>query len=403
MQVHVGDAPELLRAGHLAVDDAAAVILAWMGSKGLFVGIQHHIKARVADGVNRHLHAVLIGKADHRVKRILVKQRIAAGGRIVGVGPGEIGGPGAQCAVAEHLQRSDLEIVCAGAGCAAFGVKLLQIVQCREVALLVDADGEQAFLLEFLVRFVDRLPRNSPEHAVVVGLAAGDAIAVELPAGCFDHFLDLGFVRHRDLRVHILVHRVVREDAVQVPVLVASDGTAFRVRCVVCDAHQLDGLRVDGQDMAAGARHADRDIGRNLIQIRARRHALHIGEVILIPAAALKPCAVSVRMLCLKTAQISDHIGQTLCVLVKSCGSQRVSVGQQVHMAVVERRHNKAAAKIDCLGAGRRRKDLFIAACSHDPSAFRHKSCDEGQRSGVYLSVKINCLAHFPSFTTLSS
>ena len=62
------------------------------------------------------------------------------------------------------------------------------------------------------------------------------------------------------------------------------------------------------------------------VKIVAVRHAVHVREVILIPAAAHQPCAVFSRMLFLEGVEAGEHIFQAFGM----CGKLRFQQGASV-------------------------------------------------------------------------
>ena len=109
--------------------------------------------------------------------------------RVVGIALAQVGGASAQSTVAQQLQGADLEVIGALAGHVAVGKELLQLFRFGKVALLVHAHRQLAFGFQLLISLVHLGVRDAAVDTVVIGLAAGDTVAVQLLAGFQHHFL----------------------------------------------------------------------------------------------------------------------------------------------------------------------------------------------------------------------
>ena len=103
------------------------------------------------------------------------------------------------------------------------------------------------------------MPRNSAVNAVIITLAAGDAVAVQGFAGAADHIFDFLFARHRNAVVNRF-HCIVEESSVRLTVF-HTDLSALRLRGICGDAEEFQRFAVDYEAVAARSRRADRNFG----------------------------------------------------------------------------------------------------------------------------------------------
>ena len=218
MEAQLGDAVQLAGPGDLAVDDAVAAVGAGMGGLGLLQCIQHPVQALVPDGVDGGLQPVGVGIGDQGGQFLPAVKGQAGGAGVVGVGAAEQGGAGPQRPVPDDLDRPGAEQFVPLAGTAARLRIGAQRIERGKVRLLVDPDGEPALGGQFPVGLVHHRGRHGPEGAVVVGLAAGDALGVQGPAGGEDHLFQGLLAGGGDGGVD-RVHGVVEKAAVGLAVL----------------------------------------------------------------------------------------------------------------------------------------------------------------------------------------
>ena len=143
--------------------------------------------------------------------------------------------------------------------------------------------------------------------------------------------------------------------------------------------------------MAAGAGDEDGHLGGHLVQIVAVGHPVHIGKVILIPAAAPQPCPVLAGMRRKEVPQGVLQISQTAGVLGQLGSAQRSAVVEQMHVAVVETSADEFSVQIGQGVALRCQRLCFgIGAGKDELSVFHRKGGDERLAAGVDIAVEIN-------------
>ena len=130
---------QLVRSGDLAVHHAVAVIPARAALQHFPVNRQHVVQDSVADGVDRGLHIMLVSVTDHFPELVPGVDGNAPGARIVRVGPGEVGGAGAQGTVPQHFQRADAKPAVAPSGVVSGPDEAFQLLQAGELGLFVHA------------------------------------------------------------------------------------------------------------------------------------------------------------------------------------------------------------------------------------------------------------------------
>ena len=341
MEPELRDAPELVGPGDLAVDDAMAGIGPGTGSLGLFNGIQHQIQAGIADAVDSHLHAMCMGCADQLVELLPGKDGEAPCTGFVCIGTAEEGGPGTQGTVAQELQRTHGEAV---RGRMVGADKFHQVGDGGEIRLLPDPDGQRTLGLQLPVGFIDRLPGDLAEDAVIVAVTAGDAPAVQIGAGGTDVAFQGLFVRGRNGIQH-QIHGIVEEAA-----LFIVDLTAIGGWCVRGDAQHLHCFGVDHQRMTAGPDGADGQFIRYGVQIMAVGHSADIGEAVLIPAPSHDPSPVGGGIF-----QAQEHLGQRAGMGRQGRHVEGLAVIEQVHVTVIESGADESALQIDALALHRQR------------------------------------------------
>ena len=139
MQPQLPKRLQLVRSGDLAVHHAVAVIPARAAFQHFPVNRQHVVQDSVADGVDRSLHIMLVSVTDHFPELVPGIDGNAPGARIIRVGPGEVGGTGAQGTVPQHFQRADTKPAVAPSGVVSGPDEAFQLLQAGELGLFVHA------------------------------------------------------------------------------------------------------------------------------------------------------------------------------------------------------------------------------------------------------------------------
>ena len=389
VEAQPGDAVQLIGAGDLAVDHAVAAVGPGMGGLGGLQGVQQPVQTGVPDGVGGGLQPVGMGVSDPFGQVLPAAQGQAGGGGVVGVGAAEQGGAGPQSPVPDDLDRSGPEQGVPLAGPPAGLHKGLQIGKGGKVALLVDADGQLPLGRQLLIGLVHLRPGDGAEDAVVVGLAAGDALGVQGPAGGADHLFQGIFAGGGDGGVD-RVHGVVEEAAVR---LAAGhpDPAARRLGRAGGDPQQLQGPAVHHQTVAAGPHRADRDLGGDGVQVVPVGHPAGVREQVLVPAAADQPGVPLAGVPGQEGAHALQHLRQAAGVLRQLGHLEQIAVFHQVHMAVVEAAADKLAAQVHqfvpgaALGQG-----TGVRARKGEAAVLDDKSLGQGQRAGVDRAVVID-------------
>ena len=373
--------------GDLAVDHPVAVGV-FAVADGV-VAVEHLLDGRVADGVHRHLAAVLVGQFDHGVGLLLGQGLDPLGGGVVGVGLSHGGGAGAQRAVHKQLQGADLVVAVAGAGLVSLVQKGLVAGGVHEVALVVDPQGGVAGLDVFI-----RLQGLAPAPgADVHGLHRGDAPLGGVGHGGAQGVLDLlhgGLV----LQGHHHVGRGLAEDAGGLAVFVHVEVGPLGLGGVLGDAGHLDGQGVGADRVAAGPLQHQGVLGGDFVQVVAVHHPGLVGEVVLVPARAVEEGPR-------RRLGAGDEVAGDLFDLghggaaVHVDGLQVLPHEVEVHVAVVEAGHHSAALGVVLPGAGGGGGPaLLVGANGLDDPVFDADGLGESLPLQVDLSVDDDAAVH---------
>ena len=154
--------------------------------------------------------------------------------------------------------------------------KCFQRTGCGEVGLLIHTDGQFPCCFQFLISFVDHLPWQILQCAVVIALTAGDTPAIQFPTTLAEHFFHRCLVRQRNLRQYQF-HGIVQEYTVG-PAFFHHDLTALYLRGIRRDVQQFQRLAIDAECMSASPHSAHRMLQRHLVQIMAIGHLVRSGK-----------------------------------------------------------------------------------------------------------------------------
>ena len=389
VQLHFRHFLQLIGTGDLAMDDAVTVIFPGIFRQSPIQGAEHPVQAGVTDGMDRHLHAHGIGKADHLVKGLLGEHRQAASSGIIRIRSGQKGRSGSQSAVTQHFQRACSEQFRSHAGILSRGSKILQILHVGKIALLIHTDSQLPGLFQFPVSRHHFLPGNTRKNAVIIAMAAGNTIAVELSAGQPDHTLQLFPAGCRDGIVDC-VHGIVEKDAVRLSIF-HDDLAAGHLRRFAGDTQNLQGLAVDNQCMTTGTACQHGIFGRNFIQIPAVGHPVTIGKKILIPAAANDP-ATTGRLLFF---QAVDQASKASGMGIKRRHIQGLAIVEQMHMAVIKTGADEFTLEVYPFAI--KGQCIFIGAGKEEFSVLHHKGFRQRKVTGINGTTVINRSHRHPS------